>query len=77
MKPISRRSKPIHPRPLYGRAFQSAYPPASSFKPIVALAALNNGVVTEESTIYCPAAITIGTHGIQQLEQESRRAPST
>lgn len=46
--------------PLYGRAFQSAYPPASSYKPIVALAALNNGVVTENSTIYCPAAITIG-----------------
>ncbi len=46
--------------PLYGRAFQSAYPPASSFKPIVALAALNNGVVTENSTIYCPAAISVG-----------------
>ncbi len=46
--------------PLYGRAFQSAYPPASSYKPIVALAALNNGVVTEDSSIYCPAAITIG-----------------
>ena len=43
-----------------GRAFQSAYPPASSFKPIVALAALNNGTVTETSEIYCPAAITIG-----------------
>jgi penicillin-binding protein 2 len=48
--------------PLYGRAFQSAYPPASSYKPVVALAALNTGVVTEESTIYCPAAITIGRH---------------
>ncbi|MES2440814.1 MAG: penicillin-binding protein 2 [Verrucomicrobiota bacterium] len=46
--------------PLYGRAFQSVYPPASSFKPIVALAALNNGTVTENSEIYCPAAITIG-----------------
>jgi penicillin-binding protein 2 len=46
--------------PLYGRAFQSAYPPASSYKPVVALAALNNGVVTETSTIYCPAAIAIG-----------------
>jgi len=46
--------------PLYGRAFQSAYPPASSFKPIVALAALNNKVVTEDSTIYCPAAISVG-----------------
>lgn len=47
-------------QPLFGRAFQSAYPPASSFKPIVALAALNNGKVTENSTIYCPAAISVG-----------------
>jgi penicillin-binding protein 2 len=46
--------------PLYGRAFQSVYPPASSFKPIVALAALNNGTVTATSEIYCPADITIG-----------------
>lgn len=46
--------------PLYGRAFQSAYPPASSYKPIVALAALQNRAVRENSTIYCPAAITIG-----------------
>ncbi len=47
-------------QPLFGRAFQSAYPPASSFKPIVALAALNSGTVTEESTIDCPASISIG-----------------
>jgi penicillin-binding protein 2 len=46
--------------PLYGRAFQSAYPPASSFKPIVALAALQEGAVTETSTLYCPAALSIG-----------------
>ena len=48
--------------PLFGRAFQSAYPPASSFKPVVALAALNNGTVTEFSEVYSPAAITIGNH---------------
>jgi penicillin-binding protein 2 len=48
--------------PLFGRAFQSAYPPASSYKPIVALAALNGGVVTKDTTIYCPAAIAIGNH---------------
>jgi penicillin-binding protein 2 len=47
-------------QPLFGRAFQSAYPPASSFKPIVALAALNKGAVTENSTIDCPAAIMVG-----------------
>jgi penicillin-binding protein 2 len=49
-------------QPLFGRAFQSAYPPASAFKPVVALAALNNGVVTEDSTIYCPASVRIGNH---------------
>lgn len=48
--------------PLFGRAFQSAYPPASAFKPVVALAALNAGEVTEYSTIYCPASIKIGNH---------------
>ncbi|MEI6675801.1 MAG: penicillin-binding transpeptidase domain-containing protein [Verrucomicrobiota bacterium] len=49
-------------QPLFGRAFQSAYPPASSFKPIIALTALNNGVVTEESLIDCPAAVQVGNH---------------
>jgi penicillin-binding protein 2 len=47
-------------QPLFGRAFQSAYPPASSYKPIIALAALNNGVVTEDTLIDCPAAISVG-----------------
>ena len=48
--------------PLFGRAFQSAYPPASAYKPVVALAALNAGVVTERSTVNCPASIRIGNH---------------
>lgn len=48
--------------PLFGRAFQSAYPPASSFKPVVALAALNSGEVTEFSTVNSPASIRIGNH---------------
>jgi penicillin-binding protein 2 len=48
--------------PLFGRAFQSAYPPASSFKPVVAVAALNSGAVTEFSTVDSPASIRIGNH---------------
>lgn len=48
--------------PLFGRAFQSAYPPASSFKPVVALAALNSGEATEFSTVNSPASIRIGNH---------------
>ena len=48
--------------PLFGRAFQSAYPPASSFKPVVALAALNGKTVTEFSTVDAPVAIQVGNH---------------
>ncbi len=48
--------------PLFGRAFQSSYPPASSYKPVVALAALNAGIVSERSTVYSPASIQIGNH---------------
>lgn len=47
-------------KPLYGRAFQSAYPPASTFKPVVALEALNLGAVTAESLIDCPVSIQVG-----------------
>lgn len=53
-------SDPGHP--LFGRAFQSKYPPGSCFKPMVALTALNNGKVTETSEIYCAGAITLGNH---------------
>ncbi|MGB1130662.1 MAG: penicillin-binding transpeptidase domain-containing protein, partial [Haloferula sp.] len=49
-------------KPLYARSFQGTYPPASSFKPIVALAALNDQVITTETTVYCPAFLTYGNH---------------
>jgi penicillin-binding protein 2 len=47
-------------KPMFGRAFQASYPPASTFKPVVALAALTNGVVDEQTLIDCPAQIEIG-----------------
>ena len=46
--------------PLYGRAFQSAYPPASTFKPIIAMSALNEGLITADTLVDCPVAITVG-----------------
>ena len=39
-------------RPLYNRALQGAYPPGSTIKPMAALSALNEGVVTPSSSIY-------------------------
>ncbi|GAA5483341.1 penicillin-binding transpeptidase domain-containing protein [Haloferula sargassicola] len=49
-------------KPLYARAFQGGYPPASSFKPIIALAALNNGTINRGTTFHCPAYLTYGNH---------------
>jgi penicillin-binding protein 2 len=48
--------------PLFGRAFQSKYPPGSCFKPFIALTALNNGKIDEDTTVDCPGAITLGNH---------------
>lgn len=46
--------------PLYARAFQGEYPPASSFKVVTAIAALETGALTGNSTLYCPAYIQLG-----------------
>lgn len=46
--------------PLFARAFQAVYPPGSTFKAFVGLAALESGVVSEESTISCPSGLKIG-----------------
>ena len=49
-------------KPLYARAFQGVYPPASGFKPIIALAALNDATIEKWTTIHCPAYLTYGNH---------------
>ncbi|MBT8036104.1 MAG: hypothetical protein KJO21_01040 [Verrucomicrobiae bacterium] len=48
--------------PLFARAFQGGYPPASTFKPVVAVTALSNRDVYEHTLIDCPAKIKIGNH---------------
>ncbi|MGJ8696242.1 MAG: peptidoglycan D,D-transpeptidase FtsI family protein [Verrucomicrobiaceae bacterium] len=47
-------------KPMFGRSFQGEYPPASTFKPVVGLAAITNGVVTADTKIDCPYQIKIG-----------------
>lgn len=41
-------------RPLYSRATQGAYPPASTVKPFIAVAALTEGIVTQSTSIFDP-----------------------
>jgi penicillin-binding protein 2 len=46
--------------PLYPRAFRSAYPPGSTFKTFVGLAALETGQITPSTRISCPGGLQVG-----------------
>lgn len=47
-------------KPLFNRAIQSIYPPGSTWKMLVALAALQEGLITEHTTFYCPGSLKFG-----------------
>lgn len=47
-------------KPLLGRVFQGVYAPGSTFKLLVALAALEEGIITPEKTITCRENIFFG-----------------
>jgi penicillin-binding protein 2 len=46
--------------PLANKAIAGTYPPGSTFKPVVALAALSAGVLTPETTITCTGQFQLG-----------------
>ena len=46
--------------PLLPRAFRSAYPPGSTFKTFVGLAALQSGLITPETEVSCPGGLQVG-----------------
>ncbi|KPP98224.1 penicillin-binding protein 2 [Marinobacter sp. HL-58] len=52
-------------RPLFNRALRGQYPPGSTLKPMLAVAALDSGVTTREKTIWDP--------GYFQLKEGGRR----
>jgi penicillin-binding protein 2 len=45
---------------LINRAIQGAYPPGSTFKPVNAVAALSEGVITPDKTVSCGGALIYG-----------------
>jgi len=52
-----------HPsKPMVNRAINGAYPPGSTFKPFMALAALEMGKRTANQTIYDPGFFNFGNH---------------
>lgn len=46
--------------PLENRAISGQYPPGSTYKPIIAIAALQEGIIKPETSIYCDGTYTLG-----------------
>jgi penicillin-binding protein 2 len=46
--------------PLYPRAYRSAYPPGSTFKTFVGLAALESGLIEPDTRVSCPGGLQVG-----------------
>ncbi len=63
--------------PLLNRAIQAQWAPGSTFKPIVAIAGLESGAITEDTAFQCPGGATFfghyyrcwGTHGTVSLHK--------
>lgn len=47
-------------KPLFNRVIQTKYPPGSTWKMMMSLAALDGGQITPTSTIVCPGSFTFG-----------------
>lgn len=47
-------------RPLFNKSVSGAYPPGSTFKMVVALAALEAGVIDPGDQVYCPGHLEMG-----------------
>ncbi|MEM9640672.1 MAG: penicillin-binding protein 2 [Pseudomonadota bacterium] len=71
-------------RPLSNKAVSGAYPPGSTFKMVVALAAMEAGLLSPEETVYCPGHYQLGNrrfhcwrgggHGHTDLRQSLRNS---
>ena len=69
--------------PTRNRAFQMAYPPGSTFKPMIALAGLEEGVITPNTIMVCNQYYTrfksrtftcLGWHGTEDLSKAIKKS---
>jgi penicillin-binding protein 2 len=72
-------------RPLQNRAIQGRYQPGSTFKIVVATAALEEGLITPEREIFCPGGGTfygrffqcLGKHGFMDMRRAIEKSCNT
>ena len=53
----------VSPKPMVSGAFKEVYPPGSVFKVMMAAAALEDGIITEHTTFFCPGGFKINGKG--------------
>jgi penicillin-binding protein 2 len=64
-------------KPMFNRAISGEYPPGSTFKPVVAAAALEEKIISPETSVNCSGGIHIGsynfpdwkTHGVTDVRK--------
>lgn len=60
-----------HPRhPMQNRVIQSAYPPGSVWKLLIAACALHEGLITPGKTVFCTGSYTLGTREFRCWKKE-------
>lgn len=58
-------------QPLFDRAISGVYPPGSTFKPTVAVAALSEGVTTKDRIVNSPGVIYLGTQAFHNWSDKA------
>jgi penicillin-binding protein 2 len=58
-------------QPFFDRAIQAYYPPGSSFKPLSALIALQEGIITPQTSYYCPGYYQAGNRRVACFHNEA------
>jgi penicillin-binding protein 2 len=56
--------------PMQNRIMQSQYPPGSIFKLVTAVAGLQEGTITEDTTFYCPGGLQFGNRFFRCWKKE-------
>lgn len=56
--------------PLTNRALMAQYPPGSTYKIVTAVAALEEGIITKDTPIYCPGHYTVGNRDYRCMKKE-------